>query len=287
MKNYYRIMLGRGSEHAAACFEGNFIGADFGVHQDLTGKLPDNWPAFNKEFIPIFLDQHPAKSRVAAGLACGAVWTVSKGIAVGEVVLCPDGLGSYRVGELTGEYAYAAGELLPHRRPVRWLDQAIRREEMSTSLQNSTGSIGTHCMITKYAHEIEQLLGDVQLSTLVTTDETVEDPVAFAMEKHLEAFSVKNWARTELGQQYDILEEDGELLGQQYQTDTGPLDILAVSKDKKTLLVVELKRGRASDVVVGQVLRYMGYVTEVLADPEQTVRGNYCARGRPAARSRC
>ena len=51
------------------------------------------------------------------------------------------------------------------------------------------------------------------------------------------------------------------------------MDILAVSKDTKTLLVVELKRGRASDVVVGQVLRYMGYVTEVLADPEQTVRG--------------
>ncbi|MCX6690591.1 MAG: endonuclease NucS, partial [Methanoregula sp.] len=62
-------------------------------------------------------------------------------------------------------------------------------------------------------------------------------------------------------------------MGQQYLTDTGPLDILAISKDKKRLLVVELKKGRASDVVVGQILRYMGYVQEELADNGQTVQG--------------
>ena len=55
--------------------------------------------------------------------------------------------------------------------------------------------------------------------------------------------------------------------------DTGPLDILCVSKDKKTLLVVELKKGKASDTVVGQVLRYMGYVQEELAEDGQSVRG--------------
>jgi len=39
------------------------------------------------------------------------------------------------------------------------------------------------------------------------------------------------------------------------------------------LLVVELKKGRASDAVVGQVLRYMGYVQEELAETGQTVTG--------------
>ena len=57
------------------------------------------------------------------------------------------------------------------------------------------------------------------------------------------------------------------------QTDTGPLDILAISKDRKTLLVVELKKGRASDAVVGQTLRYMSYVSEELAESDQTARG--------------
>ena len=37
--------------------------------------------------------------------------------------------------------------------------------------------------------------------------------------------------------------------------------------------MVELKKGRASDAVVGQVLRYMGFVKEDLADSGQTVRG--------------
>jgi restriction system protein len=67
--------------------------------------------------------------------------------------------------------------------------------------------------------------------------------------------------------------EEGEQVGQQFWTDTGPLDILAISKDKKELLVIELKKGRASDVVVGQILRYMGYVQEKLAEKDQLVRG--------------
>lgn len=93
------------------------------------------------------------------------------------------------------------------------------------------------------------------------------------MEKHLEDFLVRNWAQTELAQQFKIYEEDGELVGQQYATDAGPIDILAVSHDGKRLLVVELKRGRVSDVVVGQTLRYMGYVIEQIAEPHQTVEG--------------
>lgn len=66
---------------------------------------------------------------------------------------------------------------------------------------------------------------------------------------------------------------DGELVGQQFPSDTGPIDILAISKDKQELLVVELKKGRVSDNVVGQIQRYMGYVKEELAENGQTVKG--------------
>jgi restriction system protein len=93
------------------------------------------------------------------------------------------------------------------------------------------------------------------------------------MEKHLEEFLVENWGETDLGMRYDILEVDGERVGQQYPTDTGPIDILAVSKDRTCLLVVELKKGRANDRVVGQTLRYMGYVRDELAEESQTVEG--------------
>jgi restriction system protein len=144
---------------------------------------------------------------------------------------------------------------------------------MSVELKKSTGSIGTVSNISSYHDEIEKLLGGAQAPKLISTDETVEDPTAFALEAHLEDFLVANWAHTEFGKEYDIYEEDGEPIGQQYETDTGKLDILAISKDKKRLLVVELKKGRASDVVVGQVLRYMGYVQEELAEDGQTVQG--------------
>lgn len=37
--------------------------------------------------------------------------------------------------------------------------------------------------------------------------------------------------------------------------------------------MVELKKGRASDAVVGQILRYMGYVQQELADEGQSTKG--------------
>jgi restriction system protein len=273
MKNYYRVMLGKKSAFAEQCFAGNFIGADFGILEDLSQKLPDEWRAFNKQFIPVFLAGHPDKTKIGAGLACGALWTVSKGIRKGDIVLCPDGAGAYRVGEVIGDYQYAPGQVLPHRRPVQWLNQSIDRASMSEALQNSTGSIGTISDISRHREEIEKLIGGGSAPTIVSTDPTVEDPAAFALEKHLEDFLVQNWALTELGNDYDIFEEDGEKVGQQYPTDTGPIDVLAIRKDKKELLVLELKKGRASDVVVGQVLRYMGYVLQELAENGQTVKG--------------
>ena len=57
-----RIMLGKGSIFAPQCFEGGFIGTDFGIHVNLTGRLPDQWRAFNREFIPIFLETNPDRT---------------------------------------------------------------------------------------------------------------------------------------------------------------------------------------------------------------------------------
>lgn len=273
MKRYRRVMLGKGSDRAQDCIAGSYIGVDFNINQDLTNKLPDEWRVFNKEFIPVYLQNNPDKTKVAAGLACAAIWTVAKGINIGDVVLSPDGEGHYHVGEVTGNYYYQQGEILPHRRRMRWYDQTIDRADMSQALKNSTGSAGTVSEISSYSEEIEKLIGGISAPRIVATDETIEDPSAFAMEEHLENFLVKNWSHTELGKGYDIYEEDGEMAGKQYPTDTGPIEILAVSKDKKTLLVVELKKGRASDVVVGQILRYMGYVREELAENSQNVKG--------------
>jgi len=273
MKKYYRVMLGKGSIYADECKRDGFIGADFGIEQDLTGKLPDEWRVFNKEFIPVYLKKYPEKKKVAAGLACGALWTVSKGIKQGDTILSPNGQGSYYVGEVIGDYYYIPGQVLPHRRKVAWSTTLISREDMSDSLRHSAGSIGTVSNISQHQEELKNLCEGKTPARLISIEETAENPSVFGLEKHLEEFLVKNWGTLDLAKKYKIYEEDGELVGQQYETDTGKIDILAESKDGQELLVIELKKDEASDSAVGQILRYMGYIKEQVAEKDQVVKG--------------
>ena len=85
----------------------------------------------------------------------------------------------------------------------------------------------------------------------------------------MEEFLVYNWELTPLGRD----EEDGDIVGQQYQTSIGRIDILAREKATGNWLVIELKKGLSSDVVVGQILRYIGWVQEHLATDDQSVKG--------------
>lgn len=103
-------------------------------------------------------------------------------------MLCPNGKGNYYVGEVTGDYEYNQGKVLPHRRSIRWFSKSISREDMSDSLKHSAGSIGTVSNISKYAEEIENLISGNHLVSITTTDETIEDPSLFALEEHLEIF---------------------------------------------------------------------------------------------------
>lgn len=272
MKQYNRIMLGRGGMYVEECVRDGYIGVDFNIYEDLSAALPENWREFNKRYIPVFMEANPDKSKVAAGLSCSMLWTICKGLQIDDVVISPDGNGQYYVGQITGGYYYVPNSTLPHRRRIKWQSQKISRSDMSVELRNSSGSVGTCCNITKYATEIEALI-NVHSDNIVCGNPEVEDLIEFAMEKHLEDFLIKNWKNTPLGAKYNIYEVDGELVGEQYPSDTGPIDILAISKDKRTLLVIELKKGRASDVVVGQIQRYMGYVKEELAEVNQVVKG--------------
>lgn len=95
---------------------------------------------------------------------------------------------------------------------------------------------------------------------------------SFALEKHLESFIVANWSHTDLSKEYDLYEHEGGL-GRQFRTRSGPLDILAISKDRQEFLVIELKKGRASDEVVGQIMRYMGYIKNEIANNRERVKG--------------
>jgi hypothetical protein len=96
----------------------------------------------------------------------------------------------------------------------------------------------------------------------------------FGLERHLHDFLYDNWDQTELGQDWQIYSEPGdEDAGYEYNCAVGRIDILAKHRRERKWLVIELKRGDSSDAVVGQVLRYIGWVQEHLAEPGEEVRG--------------
>ncbi|MCX6720341.1 MAG: PDDEXK nuclease domain-containing protein [Candidatus Staskawiczbacteria bacterium] len=113
----------------------------------------------------------------------------------------------------------------------------------------------------------KQDIGNESIGTLEVEESS--DPSLFYMESQLEDFLIENWDKTELGKKYDLIEEGGELVSQQYQTNVGRIDILVKDKKTKQYVVIELKKNQTSDDTVGQLARYMGWIEENKADGEQ------------------
>lgn len=158
MKSYYKVMLGKKSMYMQECTQGSFIGVHYGMDIDFTHTFPEDWKDFNKQFIPIYQANNPGKTKIAAGLACGAIWTMGKGIQTGDIIVSPDGRGTFLFAEVTGDYEYHPAQILPHRRPVRWFDSKMPRKDTSDDLRSSTTSVGTIANISAHAAEIERYL---------------------------------------------------------------------------------------------------------------------------------
>lgn len=103
-------------------------------------------------------------------------------------------------------------------------------------------------------------------------EEPVGEGLLFPAEAALEQFMIRNWQHLSLADEYDLYTEDGDL-GVQFNTGVGRIDILARHKQTGHWLVIELKKGRHSDQVVGQLLRYMGWIRCNKAEAGEEVRG--------------
>lgn len=68
------------------------------------------------------------------------------------------------------------------------------------------------------------------------------------------------------------------LVGRQYGTTVGPIDLLTVDTRTGDYVVIELKKGRSADKVYGQCSRYMGWVRKNLAERGAKVHGAIVAR---------
>jgi hypothetical protein len=116
----------------------------------------------------------------------------------------------------------------------------------------------------------DEELGD---EASLTDEVTLEQSSEFVLEAHLEEFLVGNWKSIDWGRPLEIWNGFDGQPGHQLVTPVGRLDFLCSDHLANALIVVELKRGRPSDKVVGQVARYIGYVRTHLAKPGQPVEG--------------
>lgn len=269
MTRYFRVSLGEQGKDSAQAFTEGWIGTGWMAGIDLTNELPETHAQFRRKFNPIILESGEVTTPVAAGLACGMTFTVAAFMKPGDIVLSGKPNGDYQVGKVTGDYYYAQGQPQPHRRPVEWFPYLIKKAYLSPQLRKSF-SIGTVQAWLDYEDEEKQKAFEEELGRLAAGNfpdqnvvKTFDEEIRFHAEQELEDFLETHWKKTSFAADYDFVARQMTL------DDAGRLDILAKSKDGKEYLIIELKLGRASDRVVGQLQSYMGYF----------LSSGYCANG--------
>jgi endonuclease len=96
-------------------------------------------------------------------------------------------------------------------------------------------------------------------------DDPVETSFAFVLESHLRDFIATNLGELRpTGAGLILFQGPDWHDGMEYPTGVGPIDILAADADGN-FVVFELKVKRGPDQAVGQILRYMGWVSKNLA----------------------
>lgn len=96
----------------------------------------------------------------------------------------------------------------------------------------------------------------------------------FGLEIYLQEFMRDNWDAIPELKDWQLFEQDGDIVGFEYNTNSvGRIDLLAHHKTEPRWLVIELKRDQSSDKTIGQVLRYMGWVDQNLAENGEEVFG--------------
>ncbi len=96
----------------------------------------------------------------------------------------------------------------------------------------------------------------------------------FAYEADLKNYLAKNLSIIEAG--LNLFEEEG-INGIEFPVGGRRIDILALDS-KNDYVVIELKVSRGYDRVVGQLMRYMAWIANNQAEPDQKVRGIIVAR---------
>jgi restriction system protein len=214
---------------------------------------------------------YPDKPASTKSLYANMLWAFYNEIAPGDVVIARRGRKALAaVGKVVQPAVYNPGKnpsiSHPHFLPVDWQGQP--RDKIFPNLVFPMHTL-TEISEVQYRNLVE---ATGRATVGPEPGEAIEDPNEFVLEKYLEDFIVSNFDTIFKGRLKIYEGAEGED-GQQYGTEIGSIDILAVESSSNSLVVIELKKGRPSDQVVGQILRYMGWVKKNLCADGQNVKG--------------
>ncbi|MDD2390366.1 MAG: endonuclease NucS [Desulfobacterales bacterium] len=214
---------------------------------------------------------YPGKPSQTKGLYTNMLWAFYHEMLPGDYVIARRGRKTLAgVGRITGPAAYAPARNSHVEHPgfidVAWQDQP-RDKPFSTIV------FPMHTLAEFSEDQFRSVVEGSGPPICTPDDEPeVDDPSEFVLEKYLEDFIVSNFVTIFKGH-LGLFEDSEGNDGQQYATDIGSIDILAVDAQSNAFVVIELKKGRPSDRVVGQILRYMGWVKMNLCSDGQMVKG--------------
>jgi hypothetical protein len=265
-----------------AGFRGGFIGIGWSKAGDVTGK--------SREAIQAIIDREYAGQSPKGG---STLWSFMNEILVGDTIVARSGLSQVLgVGRVVRSGFYdptlcTIGQDVrdPHLLfiMVEW-DRSFAPRTMPSTRYFRMGTL--HRLSPEKLAEVRGAPpaalaslpvippGPLSDGDVERMEESSASPALtqFALEKYLEQFLVDHFQRI-FPELVIYSSPDGEDYGQQYVTDIGRLDILAYNPKDRVFIVMELKKGRESDAVVGQVARYMSWVRLNLCREGQTVRG--------------
>jgi restriction system protein len=215
---------------------------------------------------------YPEKPPSTIALIANMIWAFYHEIGLGDFVIARRGRKTLAaVGKVIRTAFYEPGKN-PSSHPnfieVEWQEQP--RDKVFPTLVFPMHTL-TQISDVQYNNLLEGSDTSTAISAISEPTEVV-DQNAFVLEKYLEEFIVSNFDMIFKGKLRIYEDAEGDD-GQQFSTDIGPIDILAVEPDSGSFTVIELKKGRPSDQVVGQILRYMGWVKKNLCKDGQVVKG--------------
>lgn len=219
---------------------------------------------------------YPDKPNSTKGLISNMLWAFWHEIGPGDFVIARRGRSSLAaVGKVIHAAFYAPGKnpLLTNSHEG-FLEIEWQQQPRNKKFPNSVFPMYTLKAISEAEYRGFVGEGSVEggLQHSPGPSQPSEEPSAFALEKHLEDFIVRNFEKIFKGA-LRMYEDGAGADGQQYDTDIGQIDILAVEPKANSFVVIELKRGNSSDQVIGQILRYMGWVKKELCNAGQEVKG--------------